>query len=825
MSSAIKSTQSASSAKIASPAPSVRSAHPAESPGSDGSMSPLSSHTNFTASDYSPLAPDNDALRLRHDALSRSNGHLGPRSNGSDKLPQLPALHFTRPSYSGSLGLDLQGGFISRFGYGLESMGEERDVSRGQKAASYRRSLPLPGATGASSAGVAISRMQRSNKTSSTRPFAGDWEEYSVEQVDHALSSALTQTNTSEGSEFDKIDIAKARATRRESGKMPQRTSVQGIFDIPGLDASRRSSQGQSRVSSAFSAREVSGLIPCDDSKSLDHRPSRESLIYALSVICSRSLRLPLLSVSVVDIAKMDRANRNLHLLVENIGATPSTMADEYSQNQSPLSSSVSSTDITNESPTPMRRTASSLGRNNAPPTLSSPMRISPLRLAINNSHSVRSKPATSPAGKVFAGRGSVSSTSKKANKAKAASIASQNMTLDIKNWPGIHTTQSKSIGGLSRISPPANDEGEEMLSDCGGSDAGGEMDVARLHHLALPGAQVSSESAQWAPDSALTTSQRSDKKSSTQSNQSSDADAPRTSFDFAGELAALNQEGGSRESFLEQVEAYGLSYRSDELAGDTSGDLSDSGPFLRRAESPLLVEQARKFQPKSLNYNFNQNFRFGSLPSGERAAPVANAAAKISGRDETDAADISFASMSSLGREINSALRRDHINHLNGDGHSTGFGPLPTHVQKPSAFSSFGNSNGNGLVSSTPIGGNGWSAGHRYQESSGDSRSAALSLGRSAVDSEKMFNTKPDQGRLASIEASPAKGQKDNSIREDAGARGETAEDPCFVGEGESSFNGACLQQGLTLERQILTPMSCCRIFLPRPTETSQSF
>ncbi|KAJ9102997.1 hypothetical protein QFC19_004555 [Naganishia cerealis] len=517
-------------------------------------------------------------------------GHLPPPENiGYDraKSPELPSLHFPRLSYTGT---NFRADWSS-VGNALEmappvpSLPASLSFAIKQEFPILRLANPddpspmvdarTPASEYAESAAIhATSVTQNATVSAHSVNSSLDQTQYSTDDsggsslvhVEHALDIE------DEYSFISKNSSIVNGGEKRLSGKLPWRRSVQGVF-ITGENDARRE------------GRDTFGdNLPT--TSSLDKRPS------------------------LMDLKKVSNMTGSLQALVAAYSASRSTLndtgecaIDEAGSNDDSktgrnlvtqrLDSPSSSHIMEHDSPTPMRKYGHNChdrGSTLRMPRLAvSPLRISPLRLALGNS-TVKSQQerhplketGNHPSRRIFEDNPFL--TSKKASMA-----------------PAPPPTLSKELGPRLRHS---------TVSSISSSDAEDESPLAgrisiSANNLGLPPL----------PASLMRHSRTSKDTDETVSSLDRDALA-RGSFDFTEEYRALN-ENGSRQSFVDELERLGLSSGEDSFHVENTVSIPCLEPELR-----LPVDCDRSFcgrktrepfgHARRNSYGFNKNFKFG---------------------------------------------------------------------------------------------------------------------------------------------------------------------------------------------------------------------
>jgi hypothetical protein len=152
------------------------------------------------------VAPDIVETPRNPHVLTSSRSYLVAESRTEvGASPQLPNFHFARPSYASSnFGAD---GFLSRFGYGLGDDSEDK--------------LPLPPLPPPNRNFSRKSGSTAAQRGSSTRPFAGIWDDASLDAVEAQLDVGKDQSQSAS---------AEATATKSTTGALPKRKSLAGLF-------------------------------------------------------------------------------------------------------------------------------------------------------------------------------------------------------------------------------------------------------------------------------------------------------------------------------------------------------------------------------------------------------------------------------------------------------------------------------------------------------------------------------------------------------------------------------------------------------------------
>lgn len=281
--------------------------------------------------------------------------------------------------------------------------------------------------------------------------------------------------------------------------------------------------------------------------------------------------------------------------------------------------------------------------------------------------------------------------------------------------------------------------------------------------------------------------------------------DQLRESFDFTGEYRALN-ENGTRQSFVDELGRIGLSVgeASFEIGNFASG--SDGGSAVKRKAMGGMLEGTSFSNAGGVarrnSYGFNKNFKFGSPLAAparmERSdsnnamphspprdpLPVPEGSPRFKGRfrfkqNGPEDSMFSIASMSSVGPVVDTGIAG--TNFINIFDREFGAAVIPRnrsnssvnrqsstasadtagdnqrpHLRKPSharvpSFMSITSGNGNARSVKNVH--------HTRQESSLDSvKSVIRYLGRPTVDGERMFETDNRAHQLYRIEGSPVK-------------------------------------------------------------------
>lgn len=430
----------------------------------------------------------------------------------------------------------------------------------------------------------------------------------------------------------------------------------------------------------------------------------------------------------------MSTVTDDLHHLVANFASyTPNSMMTATPTKGPGMISPSESQFLESESPTPLSRNSQMLGATRSAGTMRtkiSPIKISPLRLALHNNLNKRYTPD---------------------RKAPA------------KNWNV--RGDEETIGMPSRT----DFDEEELVQDSDSDIDTGDRQV--------PQTFVTEPTPRGAASTGFGTMKRSDlppvqtdfdrvvAKGSLVSSLASltpvDDDAPRESFDFTGEFAQLN-ENGCRQSFLAELDRLGLVI--DETDIDRGVDTSAPAD-----EKPTHAKRS----------SLNRNFKFGrSAPSAPKDGPKGIPVAGIPfvprhSQLLPDDSLFSFTSMSSIGRVVNTGISGNFVNVFEREFAAAPKGDKPR-TQLHSVHKSWTDSlkssvtRTRGSIDSIDSAlRHSGSAGHRRQNSSIDSAHSAMRrIGRPGVDSDRMFKT----NGLYSIAGSPNEKQPSVSAHETLG-------------------------------------------------------
>lgn len=422
-----------------------------------------------------------------------------------------------------------------------------------------------------------------------------------------------------------------------------------------------------------------------------------------------------------MDLQQVSDKTNDLHSLVANFpGSTPSSTTTPTPSKQVMMASPSVSEYLESDSPTPLSRHSSgqtahraSMYVANRPRT--SPVRVSPLRLAINNSLTKKYGSSASPMttqsqasapGKVAIGEQSSGSAGAYHQK----SVASADLSDDLAHNNILQTMVTEPT--------PRNQTTAEIVES----------------RENLPRLDVNSNQAVAKGSVASTVSTLSP----------SDDDVHRSSFDFTGEYAQLN-ENGSRMSFLEELDKFGI---ADALPA-TRPPSGEEKTLEHKASDATITKRC----------SLNREFKFGMPYPPEEPAQNVTASSGGSGivfqpRESnhiTDESVFSIASISSLGRIVDTGIggnfvnvfERDFLSGLRKSGSTMDARFACGSKLRPSAsVSSFASSSG---LTDEAV--------DRRQRSSVESAlSAVRRIGRPGVDSDRMFQT----NGLYSIQASP---------------------------------------------------------------------
>lgn len=417
----------------------------------------------------------------------------------------------------------------------------------------------------------------------------------------------------------------------------------------------------------------------------------------------------------------MSTVTDDLHHLVANFACyTPNSMLSATPTRGAGMISPSESQYLESESPTPISRGSTQmLGAKKSNATIrakASPIKISPLRLALHNNLSKRYTPD---------GKGSSSGFNVRGDE--------------------------ETVGMPSRAD--LNDE--ELVDD---EDSDGE---AVGNHL--PQTFVTEPTPRGASTATFTGMARSDlpqlqtnldrviEKGSLASSFATltpvDDDAPRESFDFTGEYAQLN-ENGCRQSFLAELDRLGLVI-----------DETDNIPEAKGAKEiqPTITKRS----------SLNRDFKFGRpapAPLERAQSAIPSGGIPFVPRHSQHLPDdslFSFASMSSVGRVVDTGISGNFVNLFERE-FAAAQNPRPTQLHSAhkswtdSLRSSVGRSRGS-IDSIDSALENTRGSRHRRKNSSVDSAHSAMRrIGRPGVDSDRMFKTHC----LYSIAGSPSNSQ-----------------------------------------------------------------
>jgi hypothetical protein len=372
---------------------------------------------------------------------------------------------------------------------------------------------------------------------------------------------------------------------------------------------------------------------------------------------------------------------------------------------------------LDSESPTPMSRNSTALlATKKSTGTVrqkSSPLRVSPLRLALHNNLNKRTG--------IYGGTSGSS---------------------DVEETVGM---------------PLRSDHDEELLSD-EDSDVGGDVNLPQTIVTEPTPRAIANGSAfaynKYAGLPRLDTElERAPAKGSVASfastlSSADDTDAPRGSFDFTGEYAQLN-ENGCRMSFLEELDRIGL-VTEIESSGSTEGL-----PALDRKASQVTLKKRS---------SLNREFKFGRpLPSYESAQkPECDSqnGHLFKARNSTHLPDqsvFSIASMSSLGKVVDTGIAGNFTNVFEREFAANLVDrtqPYKLHSAHQSWTDSLRSSVDKTRDSMQSVdSGLSVPTSHRRKTSSIDSAHSMMRrIGRPGVDSDRMFQT----NYLYSIQGSP---------------------------------------------------------------------
>lgn len=436
------------------------------------------------------------------------------------------------------------------------------------------------------------------------------------------------------------------------------------------------------------------------------------------------------------DLAKMSTITDDFQHLVSNFAAhTPSSLAAETPIKIAAMASPSESQYLETESPTPLRRGTNPLlhlQKSNAtlrPP--SSPLKISPLRLAMhNNIHRRQFQEAT-------AGDGAPREYFASSNDGQEVMDDSDSEYEDEESpdLPKTTVTEPTPRAGMSLPNMPHPiTHGSQPLD---------------LPPLDLNDIQTLTKGSMVSSVSTLTPSEDG---------------IPRSSFDFTGEYAQLN-ENGCRQSFLEEMDRVGLL--------DISADLTQV----------TVKEKSPPASKVNKRCSLNRDFKFGKAPPPPMP-PSNTEAAHATRRDMgtsfqfrtskhmQDESVFSIASMSSLGRVVDTGIAANFVNIFEREHHGGGGGGSSSdqrrkprdqlHTAHKSWTDSLRSSvnKTNSSISSIDLVDSALAPArqsHRRKNSSVDSaHSAVRRIGRPGLDSDRMFQT----NCLYSIQGSPANSQ-----------------------------------------------------------------
>ncbi|KAJ9094759.1 hypothetical protein QFC21_005918 [Naganishia friedmannii] len=725
------------------------------------------------------LGPSPNASALHFNRLSHKSMNASETGYNRAKSPELPSLHFPKLSYTGTnfrADLSLVGNalemappvppipatFTSPVGNTVRheprlfvANPDERSLASARSPApAYTESMPLRAGTSWANAMKPAHVVQSSQDYSQySQESSGD---SSLVHVEHALDI------DDEYSFISKNSSIVNGGEKRVSAKLPWRRSVQGVFTTGENEARREESHVL-----------VDSLL---GHSSLDKKPS------------------------LVDLKKVSNMTGDLRTLVAAYNASPSTLSD-FVENPMDgaaredntgiasdlavrLDSPSSSHIMDHDSPTPMRKYGYDRqgkgSRLMTPQLEASPLRISPLRLALGNS-AVKSQ--------------------QDRYQAEDDSHLSRRIFED-----NPFLTLKKASAATSGTSVPSQNLGDELalcrqrrLSNASSSDEDESPLARRIDH--------SGDSLGLPPLRSVSMENTRASKNTQETFSSFDA-LPRESFDFTEEYRALN-ENGSRQSFMDELERLGLSSGEDsfrvektELKGGLGVNL---GATLDHCDS-TTTEAAGHARRNS--YGFNKNFRFGVIKQASCSAlssvssniakqtPVGSVSSppkdplpipqtsslgfnnRFRFKPNPEDSMFSIATMSSVGPVVDTGIAgtnfvnvfdrdfgailaaRDRtfrsLHHQSSNTSSIdSFSNGPIHLRRPShaRISSFASvASRSGSVQHAPI-----DVGHRRQQSSLDSnRSILRKVGRPNVDSDRMFET-DTRIQLYSIEGSPA--------------------------------------------------------------------
>ena len=438
-----------------------------------------------------------DPAIIAQEATGSGEGQR-PSSPDDAISPQLPEFSFIKTTSPGlglhpeALGTD---GYISRFGYGVAA-GEQR---RPSISSSMEETPPA-------SAVFEYSLHSQPSKED-------------VDSLqDHIPASEAGETaeDTSLDIVEDDLDYLRARMSylevtgagkRQSGGPLPKRASVRGVFEKTESEDHVNSStarlgdlQDTLRVPSRSQTLPQSGSLP--------QLPAVEPG-KPLAIECERKATLTVYFTTASDWAKMSNVTDDLQLLVANFASyTPSSMMTATPTRGNTMISPSESQYLETESPTPLNRNSSQMLAARKSTSLqkprASPVKISPLRLALYNNHNKRTA----------------------SHNQSDDSIENSNSTSeDGTDHP--HDLQTI----VTEPTPRANN-----------------IAVFTQKYSALPGLQTQ--------PSAIVS--KGSHASSLESLTPLDGDAPRESFDFTGEYKQLI-ENGCRQSFLAELDRLGL--------------------------------------------------------------------------------------------------------------------------------------------------------------------------------------------------------------------------------------------------------------------------
>ncbi|KAJ9115519.1 hypothetical protein QFC22_005279 [Naganishia vaughanmartiniae] len=722
------------------------------------------------------LAPSSDSPAFYHATHSYKPAQYSGCNRA--KSPELPSLHFPKLSYTGTnfrADLSLVGNalemappvppipatFSSPVG---NTVRQEPRLRVANPDAQSSRTLASEYANSALRAGVEAKRSAHGLQPSL------DYSQYNQEEsgesslvhVEHALDT------DDEYSFISKNSSIINGGEERFSGKLPWRRSVQGVFTIGENDARR----DESHVL-------VDRLL---ESSSLDKRPS------------------------LMDLKKVSNMTGSLQALVAAYSASPSTLKDfeenpidgEEGNNDTGmvsdpavrLDSPSSSHIMDHDSPTPMRKYGydrhGKASRLMTPQLGASPLRISPLRLALGNS------------------------TTKSQQESRTDEKGTHLSRRIFEDNPFL-TSKKAAVATFGTTAPPAKTLGDELAlsrqrrrSSVSSSDEDESPLARRIDNtgdsLGLPPL----------PNAFIGNTRASKDTQDTVSSLDGDA-FPRESFDFTEEYRALN-ENGSRQSFMDEMERLGLSSGEESFRIEGSG-LGDGARVKRGTGADTVSSHSGATTRETAgharrnSYGFDKNFRFGitkqvscsMLSSGcsnsvnQVAAggissppkeplpipqPSLGTNARFRFKPNPEDSMFSIATMSSVGPVVDTGIAgtefvnvfdrdfgdllaaRDRtyrsLHHQSSNTSSIdSFSNGPTHFRRPShaRISSFASATSRSDSLQHARG----DAGHHRQQSSLDSsnRSIIRKVGRPNLDSDRMFET-DTRKRLYSIQGSP---------------------------------------------------------------------